>query len=207
MEQSPSHRRFRHVFLDAEGTLYVPKHGRSRWEFWCNPSTKEALEFFELDSGVKEAIGKLRGMVQTICLVSRNTEPILTALMSRFGLSGLFDAILLNGNKGDKIVGYLSEHGFERSEAVMVGDMPLLDLYPVRKVGVEAILVDREYNRWAKAERIKGVSELPTWLRIAEMAEPAFRIPVRNSSLDEFAGDQKVDCSDKGMRVGAQLPG
>jgi FMN phosphatase YigB (HAD superfamily) len=175
--------KFKHVFLDAEGTLYVPRNGKSRWEFWADPSPEAALEFFELDAGVFEALVKLRERVDSVCIVSMNREEILDALLDKFGIRDFFDAILLNGDKGKRIAEYLDAHGFDRSEAVMVGDMPVLDLYPVRAVGVEAILVDRHYNRKAKAERIPGVSELPCWLRMADIAEAP---KSRAATLDEF---------------------
>jgi len=182
-------RRYRHVFLDAEGTLYVPKGGRSRWEFWANPSADEAVKFFELDNGVVEALKKLRREVDTLCLVSRNSESILDALLSKFDIRGYFDSIMLNGNKGRHIENYLTKHGFRKEDAIMVGDMPSLDLYPVRKAGVDAVLVDRVYNRYARAERIKGVHELPMWLRLADLAEKLEREKARNATLDEFLHD------------------
>jgi len=175
--------KFKHVFLDAEGTLYVPKDGRSRWEFWADPSPEAALDFFELDTGVLEALVKLRERVDSLCIVSMNREEILDALLDRFDIRDMFDAVLLNGDKGKRIMEYLDAHGFDRSEAVMVGDMPVLDLYPVRAVGVEAILVDRRYNRKAKAERISGIRDLPCWLRMADIAEAPRS---RAATLDEF---------------------
>lgn len=189
--------KFRHVFLDAEGTLYVPKHGRSRWEFWADPSPELALEFFELDEGVMEALVALRGQVDTLCLASRNTRAILTALLDKFGLRGYFDDILLNGDKGKNIVRYLSKHGLSRDEAVMVGDMPRLDIYPVRDRGIEAILVDRVYNRDADAERISGVKDLPAWLRIAGYAEGIGKKKARISKIEEFVVPEGVGTSSK----------
>ncbi len=177
-------RRFRHVFLDAEGTLYVPKRGRSTWEFWADPSPAYARDFFELDEGVVEALESARGMVDTLCIASKNTKPILDVLLDDFGIRGYFDEVLLNGDKGRQIARYLRKRGYDRADAVMVGDTPVLDLFPVRDVGVEAILVDRPYNRWADAERIKGVRELPSWLRIADLAEWTRR--PQNSTLDDF---------------------
>lgn len=177
-------RRFKHVFLDAEGTLYIPHRGRSTWEFWANPSPEHARDFFVLDDGVAEALRSLRGRVDSLCIVSRNSKPILEVLLDDFGIRDYFDEIILNGNKGKQIVKYLAERGYDRKEAVMVGDTPMLDLYPVKKAGVEAILVDRPYNRQADAERIKGISELPSWLRIADIAERP-QGP-RNSTLDDF---------------------
>jgi len=187
MKDGTRTKRFRHVFLDAEGTLYVPKDGRSRWEFWANPTPQQAVEFFRLDDGVAEALETLRNEVDTLCLVSRNTEPILTAVLEHFGIRDYFDSVMVNGDKGKRISRYLEEHGLSKDEAVMVGDMPALDLQPVLRAGVYSILVDREYNRWANAERIKGVRELPTWLRLAGIADDIGRSRVRVATLDEFS--------------------
>ena len=179
-------RRFRHVFLDAEGTLYVPKNGKSRWEFWADPSPDAAVEFFELDKGVRESLEVLRGQVETLCIVSKNPKEILIALLDKFGIRHLFDEIMLNDNKGKLIAKYLYRKGLKRQDAVMVGDMPVLDLYPVRRIGVEAILVNRPYNSWARAERIKGISELPSWLKIADLAEEMGQRRSHIASLDDF---------------------
>jgi FMN phosphatase YigB (HAD superfamily) len=122
--------------------------------------------------------------VDSLCIVSRNSKPILDALLDDFGIRDYFDEVILNGNKGKQIVKYMAERGYDRRDAVMVGDTPMLDLYPVKKAGVEAILVDRPYNRQADAERIKGVRELPSWLKIADIAERDEG--PRNSTLDDF---------------------
>ena len=180
-------RKFKHIFLDAEGTLYVPKGGRSRWVFWADPTPEAALEFFELDDGVYEALHQLRSQVDTLCLVSRNTEDILSALLKKFGIGDCFDKIMLNGDKGKQIERYLYQNGLKKEESVMVGDMPSLDLFPVKRAGIEAVLVDRLYNRWAKAERIKGLRDLPSWLKIADLVDDMERNRSRNATLDEFA--------------------
>jgi FMN phosphatase YigB (HAD superfamily) len=180
-------RRFKHLFLDAEGTLYVPKGKRLLWEFWAKPSPEAAVKFFELDKGVAETLKRLRDQVETICLVSRNSWPILSAILQAYGIEDCFDAIMLNGDKGKKIEQYLTKHGFSKAESVMVGDMPDLDLFPVLRVGVVSVLVDRWYNRMVRAERISGVAELPTWLKIADIADDLGRERCRNATLDEFA--------------------
>jgi phosphoglycolate phosphatase-like HAD superfamily hydrolase len=176
---------FRHIFLDAEGTLYVPKAGRTTWEFWADPSPELARRFFVLDDGVVDSLCALRAISDTLCIASRNSQAILDVLLDDFGIRDFFDEIILNGNKGRQIARYLESRGLRRDQAVMVGDTPVLDIYPVRRRGIEAILVDRPYNRWADAERIKGVWELPSWLRIAEIAAEA---PGRSyaHTLDDF---------------------
>ncbi|OGS44005.1 MAG: hypothetical protein A3K76_00855 [Euryarchaeota archaeon RBG_13_57_23] len=181
----PKHK-YRHIFLDAEGTLYVPKHGRSRWVFWENPSAEAAVDFFELDKGVRQALEQLRGEVDTVCLVSRNSELILNALLDKFGIRDYFDEIMVNGHKGKKILEYLQKNGFRRDESIMIGDMPSLDIIPVRDCGIEAILVDRPYNRSVVSERITGVRDLPAWLRLADIADRPAR--PRLATLDEFFG-------------------
>lgn len=183
-EEAPRGRRFRHVFLDAEGTLYVPRKGRSSWEFWDDPSPQKAKDFFTLDEGVVDALRSIRGRVDGLCIASKNTRPILEALLAEFGIRHYFDKVLLSGDKGRQIAAFLDARGHDRSSAVMIGDTPVLDLFPVRKEGIEAILVDRPYNRWADAERIKGLRELPSWLRIADIADA--RVRERNSTLDDF---------------------
>ncbi len=187
--------KFRHVFLDAEGTLYVPKGRRLIWEFWANPSPEAAVEFFELDEGVLETLLTLRKQVDTICLVSRNNRPILSAILRKYGLEDFFDEIILNGDKGKKISRYLWKHGMSKSESIMVGDMPELDLFPVLRAGIAAVLVDRWYNRSVGAERIKGLKDLPAWLRIADIAESIGCEKPRIATLDEFIGQGRPGTS------------
>lgn len=185
-------RKFRHVFLDAEGTLYIPKGKRLLWEFWANPSPEAALDFFELDRGVAEALKELRGRVDTLCLVSRNTWPILSAILRKYGIEDCFDAVLLNGDKGKEIGRYLARQGLRKEDSVMVGDMPDLDLFPVLRAGIESILVDRWYNRSVRAERITGIGELPAWLRLADIVEEMKTDRARNTRLDEFDANVAV---------------
>jgi phosphoglycolate phosphatase-like HAD superfamily hydrolase len=181
-------RRYRHIFLDAEGTLYVPKNGRSRWYFWARPTPEDAVEFFELDRGVIQALERLRSDADTLCLVSLNTEPVLNAVLDHFGLRRFFDAIMVNGDKGKRISRFLNERGLNKEDSLMVGDTPSLDLYPVQKAGINAILVDRDYNRNVRAERIKGIFELPAWLRLADIVEDIANEKARIATLDEYNG-------------------
>ncbi len=187
-------RRFKHVFLDAEGTLYIPRNGMSRWYFWARPTPEEAVKFFELDKGVVEALVRLKAEVDTLCLVSLNSEPVLDAILDHFDLRRFFDCVMVNGDKGERIEKYLVERGLSKADAVMVGDTPTLDLYPVLRAGVHSILIDRDYNRGHSAERIKGVYELPAWLRMADIAEIMVKERVRIATLDEFNREDPGPC-------------
>jgi len=178
--------RFKHIFLDAEGTLYVPRGGRSRWSFWSAPSPERAARFFKLDSGAIPALMTLRGKAETLCVVSMNDERVLQSLLRKFGIASWFDCIMVNGDKGDRIRQYLAERGLRKEDALMVGDMPKLDLFPLRNAGIEAILVDRPYNRWARAERIQGLRDLPRWLDGAGKRRVASGGRGRLATLDEY---------------------
>ena len=179
-------KKYKHVFIDAEGTIYVPRKGHTQYEFWAGEHTpEEALSFFELDAGAAEAIRALRREAETLCIVSLNPRPVLDALLLKFGIRDLFDDVLINDDKGRLIRNYLTKHNLRADRAIMVGDMPRIDLYPVQRIGVEAILVDRYYNQGVPAERIPGLSELPAWLRIADLVESMSPSP-RVKPLDEF---------------------
>lgn len=179
-------KKYKHVFLDAEGTIYVPRKGHTQYEFWAGEHTpEEALGFFELDAGAAQAIRELRREAETLCVVSLNPKPVLDALLQKFGIRDVFDEIMINGDKGHLIKNYLRMHNLRADQAIMVGDMPRIDLYPVKRVGVESILVDRYYNQGVAAERIPGLSELPAWLRIADLVESMSPSP-RVKPLDEF---------------------
>ena len=185
-------KKFRHLFLDAEGTLYIPKNGRPHWEFWADPTPEAAVEFYELDKGVKETLESLKDQMDSICLVSHNPESILMAVLEKFGIRHLFDEVMINGDKGKQIVEYLIRNGYRRENALMIGDTPKLDLFPVRRMGIESILVDRSYNFWADAERIKSLADLPTWLKIAEIAEEIGNVRPYVASLDDFVTADKL---------------
>jgi len=178
--------RFKHIFLDAEGTLYVPRGGRSRWSFWSAPSPERAARFFKLDEGVIPALMTLRSRAETLCIVSMNDERVLNSLLRKFGIASWFDCIMVNGDKGERVGQYLADRGLRREDALMVGDMPKLDLYPLRNAGIEAILVDRAYNRWARAERISGLRDLPRWLDGAVKRRVAYGVRGRLATLDEY---------------------
>lgn len=200
-------RKFKHVFLDAEGTIYVPHDGHTQYEFWAGDHTPEqALEFFELDEGAAEAIRELRKNSETLCVVSLNPAPVLEALLRKFGIRHLFDEVMLNGNKGHLIRDYLRKHNLRSDEAIMVGDMPRIDFHPVKKAGVEALLVDRYYNQGVAAERIRGLSDLPAWLRIADLVEEMSPCP-RVKPLDEFVTAFELSGRDNKTKNPVAVPG
>jgi|GEM_PF-1467040 len=200
-------KKFKHVFLDAEGTIYVPRKGHTQYEFWAGDATPEkALEIFELDAGAAEAIRELRKHAETLCVVSLNPAPVLEALLQQFGIRDAFDEVMLNGNKGHLIRDFLRKHNFRTDQAIMVGDMPKIDLWPVRKAGIECVLVDRYYNQGVSAERIRGISELPSWLRIADLAEE-ISPPPRVKPLDEFVTAYELSGRDNKTKNQVGVPG
>jgi len=174
------------MFFDAEGTLYVPKGRAKAWEFWSDPSPELAVEFFRLDHGVRESLEHLRRQAETMCVVSWNRGDILDELLEQNGIRDMFDEVMLNEDKGKLIGSFLSRRGLPRESALMVGDTPEMDIYPVERAGIEAVLVDRPYNRDAVAERIGGLRELPAWLSRAGSSDLTAPRSGGDSTLDQF---------------------
>lgn len=148
------------VFFDAEGTLWVPRPGRTFADFWAEPTNARARHVFELAPDCLETLDALRAANVRLVVVSKHNEAILPGLLELFGLAGHFDDVLINGDKGHRIRDWLRAHRMTAGSAVMVGDRMDLDILPARREGVRALLVDMEYNQGERAERIDGLGQL-----------------------------------------------
>lgn len=170
-------RRLTHVFFDAEGTLWVPRPGRSFAEFWDDPDPARAVEIFEPTPHLAETLDALQRRGLRLVVVSLHDVHVLPRLLQGFGIADRFDDVLVNGHKGARILQWLADHGLGPENAVMVGDRPDLDIDPVEAFGVPAVLLDREYNRDADAVRIHDLRDLVGLLafagRIVEPVDPA----------------------------------
>jgi len=154
-----------HVFFDAEGTLYIEKEGKSRKDFWANPTKERALEFFELEEGVGELLSKLKDRGLHVYVLSVHIEEILIHMLDMFGVLSEFEGVFVTTGKKDRVMAeLLRSNETDPSTVLMVGDLPTHDIYPMRKLGVKGILIDREYNRHAWGPRIgKMLSLLKYW--------------------------------------------
>ena len=150
-----------YLFLDAEGTLFLPKEGLSYLDFWAGEHTLErAKDVFELDPATVEVLEKLRKMGITMYVVSKHEEAILPSLLEHFGIRKFFKDVLINGDKGQRIREQAAADGIPLDRCLMVGDMYSLDIAPCLREGIKCYLLDRKYNRKENAPRLKSLREL-----------------------------------------------
>jgi FMN phosphatase YigB (HAD superfamily) len=148
------------IFLDAEGTLYVPKNKGSYKEFWKAPSLKRALEMFRLDDDVLTLLKKLRKKKVPVYVCSMHKEAILLGMLEEFGIKHFFKEILINGDKGRRIKEVARRARIPLGSCIMVGDRYDLDIEPTMREGIRSYLIDRWYNRDFKVPRIGSLLDI-----------------------------------------------
>jgi FMN phosphatase YigB (HAD superfamily) len=131
------------VFFDAEGTLYVPKKGRSFDDFWegGEHTLERALENFELNDGVIETLKELLKKRTKLVVVSVHKEDLLPGLLEDLGVREYFADVLVNGDKGDVMMKYLNDNNIPKENAMIVGDKYDIDIEPARRVGIKGLLL------------------------------------------------------------------
>lgn len=150
-----------YLFLDAEGTLFLPKKGLSYLDFWDGERTLDkAKEVFELDPSTIKVLEELKRMGITMYIVSKHEEAVLPSLLEHFGIRKFFKEVLINGDKGLRIKKQAAADGIPLERCLMVGDMYSLDIAPCLREGIKCYLLDRKYNRKENAPRLKSLYEL-----------------------------------------------
>jgi FMN phosphatase YigB (HAD superfamily) len=132
------------VFLDAEGTLYIPKKGRTFDDFWegGEHTLERAMENFELNDGVKETLNELLKMGHELVVVSLHKEELLEDLLIQLGIRKFFAEVLVNGDKGVEMSKYLEEMNIPKENALIVGDKYDIDIEPAKRVGIRGLLLN-----------------------------------------------------------------
>lgn len=101
---------------------------------------------------VKETLARLKEKYQLI-LVSNTDLFSINMVLDKFGLQPYFERIFLSYDLGIiktdknffKLV--LSEMGLDVNDCVMVGDSMQSDIIPAKRIGMNAILIDRKNTR------------------------------------------------------------
>lgn len=133
------------VFFDAEGTLYVPRKGKSYSSFWEDGehSLERAVEHFKLNDGVLETLERMKKMGFTMVVVSTHKPELLPSLLEHFGVKEYFSDIIINGDKGTRMIEFLKEKGIPKNFAVAVGNNRTIDIEPAERVGIKGYLLAR----------------------------------------------------------------
>lgn len=160
------------VFFDGDGTLWYPrgtKYTKGPWWIYKLPlSEKKKNEYLIMTPTTLKTIKKLKEKDILTVIISTHPHPpkeadaVLNQKIKHFKLEGLFDEILatrdkgLYKHKGRAILKILKKRNIPKSKALMVGDSWRWDYKPARDVGVDALLIESNYQKEHRvAKRIK----------------------------------------------------
>ncbi len=158
-----------HIFFDAEGTLYRLRGGKTSEDFWNHGerNVKRAKEYFELDPGVPALLRTLRDRGHRLYILSRNHEDVLHPLVAHFNIGKYFEDVVIRDDKAKYLYEFKCGRGLQKEHIVMVGDTWSLDVWPVRRRGMRAYLLDREGTSTAS----NRIGDLQDVVRLSEDAQ------------------------------------
>ena len=149
------------IFFDADGTLWYPKKTKYTkhpvWVYRQYLNTHLARKQIMLIPGVMKTLRKLKKIGMKLIVLSTNPrEPkeanaIMQDSVKHFGIKDFFDEVHAtrdyHESKGEFILRIISKFGFTKKEALMVGDSYEWDYKPARDVGVDALLIEHNYEK------------------------------------------------------------
>ena len=97
-------------------------------------------------------------------------QTLISRVMEKFSLKQIFDKIFLSYKLGliksepEFLKTALEELKLEKEDVLVVGDSLQSDIYPAKKMGIKAILVDRKNKRDYEL-KITSLNELPELIK------------------------------------------
>lgn len=145
------------IFFDGDGTLWYPKATKrtqkSHWIYNDPTTMHNYLDHLELTPGTKQALETLKHKGIYLVVISANPHVQEIALADinerivHFGLSDLFHSY--HASHGDDPTGksaimlrVIEQLGFDKSDALMIGDNYYYDYLAAKNVGVDAFFID-----------------------------------------------------------------
>ncbi|MFH0927746.1 MAG: HAD-IA family hydrolase [Candidatus Micrarchaeota archaeon] len=166
------------IFFDGDGTVWrlrpgtLFKHPVDAWK--KSRSSEEARGHFEVPDSHIRILRLLRdsGIYLVILSTSPHTKRYankkLTETVRHFKLDRIFNEIHAAddypGSKGEHMLRILLKRRIKKKEALMVGDSQKWDYSPAKKVGIDALLLRRSYNRACIVRKIDGLDEVSNYL-------------------------------------------
>jgi FMN phosphatase YigB (HAD superfamily) len=165
------------VFFDADGTIWYPrKTKREEHPVWLYRDSryKNHEKHLVMAPTALDTIQELKKMsVITIILsthphLPKEADSLIQNKVRHFALADLFDEVHATrefaGSKGEFIERILAERKISKSKALMVGDSFKWDYNSAAEVGVDALLIETEYEleEVPVKNRIKKLSEILT---------------------------------------------
>lgn len=174
------------IFFDGDGTLWYPKKTKRKkaphWVYELKGDHKFHTSHLIMTPTAVSTMRKLkrRGIITVILSTSprppKKAEAILKDKIKHFRLEGLFEEVIAtpakgqNKSKGKWIIRILKKRNIPKSKALMVGDSYGWDYNSARKVGVDALLIESDYQkRHGIGKRIKKtIKKLSDLLKIVK---------------------------------------
>jgi FMN phosphatase YigB (HAD superfamily) len=149
------------IFFDGDGTLWYPKKTKRQekphWVYKLGGTLDEQCEHLMMIPTVLATLKKLKKLGIVTILLSTHPHPpkeadaIINHKTSHFDLHNLFDEIHATrenrGSKGEFILRILKERGIAKNKALMIGDSYHWDYKPAKNVGIDALLIESEYQK------------------------------------------------------------
>ncbi len=163
------------VFFDADGTLWYPeKTKRAKHPVWLYRDCryKNHVDHIILTPTTLETVLELKRLGVITVILSTHPHPpkeadaLINHKVKHFMLDELFDEVHAtreyHGSKGEFILKILKERKISKSKALMVGDSYKWDYTPAVERGIDAVLVETEYEPMKEhaEETIKKLSDV-----------------------------------------------
>lgn len=167
------------IFFDGDGTLWYPKKTRySRHPVWIykDKRFKNPINHLIIAPTVLSTVKKLKKMGIITIVLSTHPHPpeeayaIINHKIKRFELDKLFDEVHATReytrSKGEFISDILKIRKIPKSKALMVGDSYKWDIEPALENGIDALLIESEYEPMKKQVKksIKKLSDIFSYI-------------------------------------------
>ncbi|MEN7982167.1 MAG: HAD hydrolase-like protein [Nanoarchaeota archaeon] len=147
------------IFFDGDGTLWYPKKTKyTKHPVWLyrDKRFKNHTNHLIIIPSVLSTIRKLKKMGIITIILSTHPQPpkeadvIIQHKIKHFKLKNLFDEVyatkIRQESKGEFILKILKKRKIPKSKALMVGDSYKWDYQSAKKIGVDALLIESEYE-------------------------------------------------------------
>ncbi len=163
------------IFFDGDGTLWYPKKTKyTKHPVWLykDKRFKNHTNHLVMTPSALTTIRTLKKMgILTIVLSThphppKEADAIINNKIRHFELDKLFDEVHAtrehSGSKGEFMVEILRRRKIPKSKALMVGDSYRWDFEPAKENGIDALLIESEYEPMKKqvAKTIKKLSDI-----------------------------------------------
>jgi len=167
------------IFFDGDGTLWYPKKTKyTRHPVWLykDKRFKNHINHLIMIPSVLSTIKKLKKMGIITIVLSTHPQPpeeagaIINHKIKHFQLVELFDEVHAtreySGSKGEFMIKILKRRKIPKSKALMVGDSYKWDFEPARNSGIDALLIESEYESMKKQVKktIKKLEDIFTYI-------------------------------------------